>query len=54
MTVEAYDNGDGSYQWVAGTFTDADVQACIASGDSTAWLKANATILPKPVPKVGT
>lgn len=48
MAVEVYAHPDGSYQWVDGTFTDADLQACKAAPNADQWIQQNATVLQPP------
>lgn len=48
MTVQVYQNSDGSYEWVEGTYTIADVDAANQSGDSITWIQANAQVVPRP------
>lgn len=49
MVVQVYAHPDGSYEWVPGTHSDADMEASNAHPDGPgAWLRENAEILPPP------
>lgn len=47
MKAVRYEHPDGqvSYQWIDGTFTDADFEACRASEDQAAWVESHAELI---------
>ncbi len=53
MTVQVVANPDGSYQWVDGTFTDADrdaANAAVTNGTWASWWAHNTKVVSEPPP----
>jgi hypothetical protein len=44
--VTLWQQPDGSYQWVNGTYTPDDIEAAQAASDFATWASTNANVTP--------